>query len=148
MVPPAATVPAESESAYLNLRMEGTATLAMVAAVAMEDPETAAMPPQAATVGVAGVEDRETRKIERLHGVFGEKAPLHGVSQAVAKGKRAQQGEIAIPRVGGDGGNHEGVDQGREVGGDVAKKWTDNTDHLFFRDERTQGLSGTGHGAL
>ena len=95
-----------------------------------------------------GVEDRETRKIERLHGVFGEKAPLHGVSQAVAKGKRAQQGEIAIPRVGGDGGNHEGVDQGREVGGDVAKKWTDNTDHLFFRDERTQGLSGTGHGAL
>ena len=53
MVPPAATVPAAKLSEYLYLRIEGMATLAMVAAVAKELPETAANPPQAAIVAMA-----------------------------------------------------------------------------------------------
>ena len=53
MVPPAATVPDETESAYPYLRMDGIATFAMVAAVAADEPETAANPPHAATVAMA-----------------------------------------------------------------------------------------------
>ena len=53
MVPPAATVPAAKPLLYLNRRMGGIETLAMVAAVATDDPEMAAKPPQAATVAIA-----------------------------------------------------------------------------------------------
>ena len=53
MVPPAATVPAARLSLYLYLRIDGMATLAMVAEVAMELPDMAAKPPQAATVAIA-----------------------------------------------------------------------------------------------
>ena len=46
-------VPAARLSAYLNRRIGAIATLLMVAAVASEDPETAANPAQAPIVAMA-----------------------------------------------------------------------------------------------
>jgi hypothetical protein len=54
MVPPAATVPLEKESAYLYYRIEGTSTFAMVAAITAELPETAEKPAQAAQYWKSG----------------------------------------------------------------------------------------------
>ena len=52
-VPPAAIEPAAKPSSYPNLRMEGMATLDIVAAVARDEPHTALKPPQATTVAMA-----------------------------------------------------------------------------------------------
>src|SRR4051812_33872786 len=52
-VPPAAMTPMDRESLYPSLRVEGYATLLMVAAVAMEEPQIAPKPAHAATVACA-----------------------------------------------------------------------------------------------
>ena len=52
-VPPAAIEAVASESAYLYLRISGIATLDIVAAVAIDEPEIAENIPQATTVDIA-----------------------------------------------------------------------------------------------
>ena len=52
-VPPAAIDAVANESAYLYLLISGIATLDIVAAVAIEDPEMAENIPQATTVDMA-----------------------------------------------------------------------------------------------
>ena len=52
-VPPAATEPVASLGSYPILRICGSATVVMVAAVAMLEPLMAAKPAQAATVAMA-----------------------------------------------------------------------------------------------
>src|SRR5512139_461123 len=52
-VPPAATLPVESRGSYLNRSISGRATVPMAAAVATEDPDTAAKAPHAPIVATA-----------------------------------------------------------------------------------------------
>ena len=60
-VPPAAIDAVDKLSAYPNLRISGMATFDMVAAVANDDPQIAAKPPQARIVAIA----RPPRKCPR-----------------------------------------------------------------------------------
>ena len=61
-VPPAAMEAVERLSAYRNLRISGMATLDMVAAVASDDPQIAANPPQATMVAIASPPRKCPRK--------------------------------------------------------------------------------------
>ena len=52
-VPPAATQPVDSRSSYLNRSISPSATFPIVSALATEDPDRAANPPQPMTVALA-----------------------------------------------------------------------------------------------
>ena len=52
-VPPAAIEAVDRSSGYPNRRIEGSAIFVIVAAVAIDDPQTDENPPQATTVAIA-----------------------------------------------------------------------------------------------